>query len=146
MSPRVIQMPLSGSDRKHYARKLRRVESLHAELVKKLEAAQSAAEEFLRLAHRLQCEEWNARQFLGGDEAPSPAIADREISIDHRVQEHRGCQYQCFGVDRACDCLDNRSSCSESSCKDFDGAPHLTIQRESWFVDPQRHFQAVELE
>jgi hypothetical protein len=76
MSPRVIQMPLSGGDRKHYARELRRVESLHAELVRGVEAAYGAAREHLRSAHRLQCEEWNARLFLGGDEAPSPAIAD----------------------------------------------------------------------
>jgi hypothetical protein len=75
MSPRVIQMPLSGGDRKHYARELRRVESLHAGLVKKVQAAYSAAEEHLRLAHRLECEEWNARLFLGGDETPSPTIA-----------------------------------------------------------------------
>ncbi|WP_157043603.1 hypothetical protein [Nitrobacter hamburgensis] len=39
MSPCVIQMPLSGGDRKHYARELRRVESLHAGLVKGVEAA-----------------------------------------------------------------------------------------------------------
>lgn len=76
MSPRVIQMPLSGGDRKHYARELRRVESLHAELVKKVEAAYVTAGERLRLAHRLECEEWNARLFLGGGDAPSPAIAD----------------------------------------------------------------------
>jgi hypothetical protein len=76
MSPRVIQMPLSGGDRKHFARELRRVESLHAALVKKIEAVHRAAEDHLRVAHRLECEEWNARLFLGGDESPSPAIDD----------------------------------------------------------------------
>jgi hypothetical protein len=40
-----------------------------------LEAAYGAAEDHLRLAHRLECEEWNARLFLGGGEAPSPTIA-----------------------------------------------------------------------
>ncbi|OJV01028.1 MAG: hypothetical protein BGO16_16635 [Nitrobacter sp. 62-23] len=76
ISPRAIQMPLSGGDRKHFARELRRVESLHAELVKRVDAAYAAAKDQLRLAHRLECEEWNARLFLGGDEAPSPALAD----------------------------------------------------------------------
>lgn len=76
MSSRIIELPLSGGDRKAYAREVRRVESLHAELVKRIEAVLGAAEECLRLAHRLECEEWNARLFLGGDEAPSPAVAD----------------------------------------------------------------------
>lgn len=74
MSPRVIQMPLSGGDRKHFAREMRRVERLHAALVKKVEAAYGTAEEHLRLAHRLECEEWNARLFLGGEDTPSPTI------------------------------------------------------------------------
>jgi hypothetical protein len=89
MSPRVIQMPLSGGDRKHYARELRRVESLHAALVKKVEAAHEAAEEHLWLAHRLECEEWNARLFLGGEDAPSPTIlAARSMPghSDHSAQ------------------------------------------------------------
>jgi hypothetical protein len=69
MSPRIIQMPLSGGDRKAYVRELRQVEYKHAGLVKKIEAAYGAAEDYLRLAHRLECEEWNARLFLGGDDA-----------------------------------------------------------------------------
>jgi len=32
------------------------------------------AEDHLRLAHYTACEEWNARQFLGGDADPSPQI------------------------------------------------------------------------
>jgi hypothetical protein len=67
MSPRIIQMPLSGGDRKHYARELRRIETLHADLVRRTNAAYLTA-------HRLGCEEWNARQFIGGPAEPSPMI------------------------------------------------------------------------
>ena len=69
MSPRVIQMPLSGGDRKHYVRE--RVEELHRGLVRKAAAAYATADDHLRLAHYTACEEWNARQFIGGN-------ADRE--------------------------------------------------------------------
>ncbi|WP_051396874.1 hypothetical protein [Bradyrhizobium elkanii] len=61
-------MPLSGGDRKHYARELARIERLHADLEKRMAAA-------YEVAHRLACEEWNARQFIGGNADPSPAIA-----------------------------------------------------------------------
>ncbi|MGB6081411.1 MAG: hypothetical protein WBF99_18355 [Xanthobacteraceae bacterium] len=74
MSPRVIHIPLSGRDRKHYVRELRRVEQLQRELVRKTESAYAAAAEHLAMAHRYACEEWNARQFLGGDVYPSPQI------------------------------------------------------------------------
>lgn len=74
MSPRVIQIPLSGGDRRRYVRELKRVEELHRELVRKVAAAYAAADEHLRLAHRAACEEWNARQFIGGDAEPSPLI------------------------------------------------------------------------
>lgn len=66
---RIIRMmPLSGGDRKHYARELARTEQLHVELEKKMVAA-------YEVAHRLACEEWNARRFLGGHADPSPTIA-----------------------------------------------------------------------
>jgi hypothetical protein len=66
---RIIRItPLSGGDRKHYARELARTERMHAEL----EARMTAAYE---VAHRLACEEWNARRFLGGEADPSPTIA-----------------------------------------------------------------------
>ncbi|MBB4398767.1 hypothetical protein [Bradyrhizobium sp. ERR14] len=66
---RIIRMmPLSGGDRKHYARELARTEQLHTELEKKMVAAYD-------VAHRLACEEWNARRFLGGEANPSPTIA-----------------------------------------------------------------------
>jgi hypothetical protein len=65
MSPRVIHIPLSGRDRKHYVRELKRVEQLQRELARKAEGAYAAAAEHLAMAHRYACEEWNARQFLG---------------------------------------------------------------------------------
>ena len=81
MSPRIIHMPLSGGDRKHYARELRRVEQLQQELARKAEGAYAAGAEHLAMAHRYACEEWNARQFIGGDADPSPAI---QHAIDAR--------------------------------------------------------------
>lgn len=75
MSPRVIQMPLSGGDRKAFTRELHLVQTMHAGLVRKVAEAYAVADDHLRLAHRLSCEEWNARLFLGGDDAPSPTIA-----------------------------------------------------------------------
>jgi hypothetical protein len=76
MSPRVIQLPMSGRDRRHYVRELARVEQLHAQLVRQVADAFAAADAQLRVAHFRCCEEWNARQFLGGPIEPSPTIAD----------------------------------------------------------------------
>lgn len=85
MSPRVISMPLSGGDRKHYAKELHIAESAHARLVEQLAAAR------LRM-NLLECEEWDARQFIGGDANPSPTIA---AAID------AGCIFLCVEC-RAC--------------------------------------------
>lgn len=68
MSPRLIQLPLSGRDRRHYVRELRIAEGAHRSLVRQIEEA-------YRLTHRLACDEWNARQFIGGPAEPSPLIA-----------------------------------------------------------------------
>lgn len=68
MSPRVIQLPMSGRDRRHYVRELRAAEEAHRTLVGRLGEA-------YRAAHRLACEEWNTRQFIGGEAEPSPTIA-----------------------------------------------------------------------
>lgn len=76
MSPRIIQLPVSGRDRRHFARELVRVEQLHESLVGKVAAELAAAEDHLRLAHFYSCEEWNSRQFLGGAPDPSPTIAE----------------------------------------------------------------------
>jgi hypothetical protein len=39
-------------------------------------AAHARADRALAEAHRLDCAAWSALQFIGGDEAPSPVIAD----------------------------------------------------------------------
>lgn len=76
MSPRVIQIPLSGRDRRHAVRELKRVEQLHARLVKQVAEAHHTADSYRAQAYRLACEEWNARRFIGGDDDPSPRIRD----------------------------------------------------------------------
>lgn len=76
MSPRIIKMPLSGGDRKHFARELRRVEQRYASLLQKIPDAHRAADQYRALAYRLECEAWNMRLYLGEDHDPSPRIAD----------------------------------------------------------------------
>jgi hypothetical protein len=72
MSPRVIRLPLSGRDRRYYARELKNGERKHAELLKRIDREHS-------VLNRLHCEEWSTRQFIGGDLEPSPTI---EQAID----------------------------------------------------------------
>jgi phage terminase large subunit GpA-like protein len=67
MSPRIIQLPMSGRDRRHYVRELRAAEQAHRAQAAERDAA-------FRHAHQLACREWNTRQFIGGDAAPSPTI------------------------------------------------------------------------
>jgi hypothetical protein len=74
MSPRVIQIPLSGRDRRHYVQQLKIAEREHASLAKRAPEAQLVADEYQRAADRLACEKWSARQFIGGDAEPSPSI------------------------------------------------------------------------
>src|SRR5258707_12025846 len=69
MSPRIIQLPLSGRDRRHYVRELRAAEQAHRALPGRVDEA-------YRAAHRLACEEWTVRQFIGGPAEPSPRIVD----------------------------------------------------------------------
>ena len=69
MSPRIIHLPLSGRDRRHYVRELRAAEQAHCDLPARVEEA-------YRAAHALACEEWSVRQFIGGPAEPSPRIAD----------------------------------------------------------------------
>lgn len=76
MSPRVIHLPLSGRDRRHYVAQLRRAEDAYRRHTREAEAAHQVADRALAEAHRLDCRAWSARQFIGGDEAPSPLIAD----------------------------------------------------------------------
>jgi hypothetical protein len=76
MSPRVIQLPMSGRDRRHYVTQLRKAEQEYARLVRGADAAHAAADRQLRDAHKLDCDAWSTRQFIGGDLTPSPSIAD----------------------------------------------------------------------
>ena len=71
MSPRIVRL-LSGRDRRHYVRELRLAEQAHRELPARVEEA-------YRAAHRLACEEWSVRQFIGGPAEPSPRIADASM-------------------------------------------------------------------
>lgn len=76
MSPRVIQLPLSGRDRRHYVAELRKAEDAYRRHVRDAEAAHAAADRALAEAHRLDCDAGSTLQFIGGDEAPSPTIGD----------------------------------------------------------------------
>src|SRR4029077_3454492 len=62
MSPRIIHLPLSGRDRRHYVRELRAAEQAHRDLPAKVE--------------EVAFHEWNGRQFYSGPAEPSPRIAD----------------------------------------------------------------------
>jgi hypothetical protein len=73
--PRIIHLPMSGRDRRHYVQQLRIGEQEQRSLARRVDDAYRVADETLRMAHALACREWNARQFIGGDAAPSPAIA-----------------------------------------------------------------------
>jgi hypothetical protein len=67
--PRIIQLPLSGRDRRHFVRELRAAQAAHRDMPDQVAEA-------YRVAHALACEEWNVRQFIGGPAEPSPSIAD----------------------------------------------------------------------
>lgn len=65
---RVINIPpLSGGDRKFHARQLARGRAAHARLADELA-------ESMDKTCRLACDEWTARQFIGGPVDPSPTI------------------------------------------------------------------------
>ena len=67
---------MSGRDRRHYVNELQKAEQQYATLVNAAEAAHAAADYHLRKAHRLDCDAWSTRQFIGGNLTPSPSIAD----------------------------------------------------------------------
>lgn len=74
MSPRIIHLPLSGGDRKHHARELRRAVAHHEGLVQRIAEAREATIQHRQMTRRLMCEEWSVRQFIGGPAEPSPTI------------------------------------------------------------------------
>jgi hypothetical protein len=73
---RILHIPLSGRDRRHYAAELRKAETAYRNLLRESEAAPAAADRALAEAHRLDCELWSTRLFLGGSDQPSPSIAN----------------------------------------------------------------------
>ena len=75
MSPRIIQLPLSGRDRRHYVAELRKAEEAYRRHVRDAEEAHAAADRALAWAYQIDCDAWTALQFIGGDEDPSPVIA-----------------------------------------------------------------------
>jgi hypothetical protein len=72
---RIIHPPLSGRDRRHYARQLHAAERACERALRDAQAAHVAADLALAKAHRLDCEAWSALQFIGGLAEPSPSIA-----------------------------------------------------------------------
>ncbi|MGA2999620.1 hypothetical protein [Bradyrhizobium sp.] len=73
---RILHIPLSGRDRRHFAAELRKAENEYRRLTKEVAAAHGAADLALAEAHRLDCELSSTRLFLGGQDQPSPSIAD----------------------------------------------------------------------
>lgn len=73
---RILHIPLSGRDRRHYAAELRKAENAYRQLKREAAAAHETADRALAEAHRLDCELWSTRLFLGGSDEPSPTIAD----------------------------------------------------------------------
>lgn len=69
VSPRIIQIPLSGGDRRAQAKGIRQAHGLHASYYAQSVLIRSAAEEKLREADR--CDAWNAIMWAGGPAMPS---------------------------------------------------------------------------
>lgn len=76
MSPRVIQIPLSGGDRKNLARNLSQARSTYDTKMRQAQEAQRIADLKLHEARLARCEAWNAAMFMGGPSQPSPTIED----------------------------------------------------------------------
>jgi hypothetical protein len=56
---RILHIPLSVRDRRHYAAELRKAETVYRHLLREVEAAQKAADLALAEVHRLECETWS---------------------------------------------------------------------------------------
>lgn len=74
MSPKVIHIPLSGGDRKHQAKQIRRAHGLYEHHAREAAAAREEAAAKLRIAHHHECMAWNALMFAGGPAQPSPTL------------------------------------------------------------------------
>ena len=85
MSPRIIQIPLSGGDRKAQAKGIRYAHGIHATYYEKSVLIRSAAEARIREADRLECEAWNAIMWAGGPAMPSPGDPQAEPTIGKAI-------------------------------------------------------------
>lgn len=81
MSPRIIQIPLSGGDRKAQAKGIRHAHGLHNSYYAESVMIRSAAEAKLQEADRLECDAWNAIMWAGGPAMPSPGEAQANPTI-----------------------------------------------------------------
>ena len=81
MSPRIIQIPLSGGDRKAQAKGIRQAHGLHATYYAESVLIRTAAEEKIREADKLECDAWNAIMWAGGPAMPSPGEPQAEPTI-----------------------------------------------------------------
>jgi hypothetical protein len=61
---RILHIPLSGRDRRHYAAELRKAEQKHERFVREAKAAHPAADLARAEAYRLDCEAWTAGNSL----------------------------------------------------------------------------------
>jgi hypothetical protein len=67
---------MSGRDLRHFSRELKKEEQEHARVANEAGLAYEEADRALAKAHRLHCQAWGARLFIGGRDDPSPSIAD----------------------------------------------------------------------
>jgi hypothetical protein len=65
MSPRIIQIPLSGGDRKAQAKGTRQAHGLSESYFEQSQQIRGPAELKIREADRLECEAWNAVMWAG---------------------------------------------------------------------------------
>jgi hypothetical protein len=85
LSPRIINIPLSGGDRKAQAKGIRYAHGLHNSQFGESQLIRSAAEEKIREADRLDCEAWNAIMWAGGPAMPSPGDPQAEPTIGKAI-------------------------------------------------------------
>jgi hypothetical protein len=81
MSPRIIQIPLSGGDRKAQAKGIRQAHGLHASYFHESQLIRGAAEAKIREADKLECDAWNAIMWAGGPAMPSPGEPQADPTI-----------------------------------------------------------------
>ncbi|WP_024517460.1 hypothetical protein [Bradyrhizobium sp. Tv2a-2] len=70
----IIHPPMSRRDRRHYAKKLHKAEQAQG-AQSPMPRAHQAADHALFETHRLDCEAWSARQFVGGPTVTSETCA-----------------------------------------------------------------------